>query len=58
MAKVVIANGLTLAGKKYKGGEIADIPSGQARDLIKLGKARPYVPAAAVAVRAAVKGGK
>ncbi|WP_053387000.1 hypothetical protein [Leucobacter japonicus] len=44
MAKVVIANRYVGSdGRAYKGGEVAEVTSGEARVLIGQGKARPHV---------------
>ena len=42
MTKVVVANRLERDGKTYKGGEVVDVKPGEARELIGLGKVRPY----------------
>ena len=43
MTKVVVANRYVDArGRTYKGGDVADVPPGVARELIALGKARAF----------------
>lgn len=63
--KIVVANGLTVDGKTFKGGDVATVSSGEARDLIQQGKARPHTAASvsaeakkAAAPAKAEKGGK
>lgn len=43
MVKVVVANRLVRDDKTYKGGDIVDLPPGEARELRGLGKVRPHV---------------
>lgn len=54
--KVVVANGLTVGSKTFKGGDVATVSSGEARDLIQQGKARPHTEPAEKS--AEKKGGK
>lgn len=42
MAKVVVANRLIRDGKTYKGGDVVDVPPGEARVLLGQGKVRAH----------------
>jgi hypothetical protein len=54
--KVVIANGYTSnSGRVFKAGEVVELPAGEARVVLGLGKAREYV--APVSVEKGVKNG-
>ncbi len=56
--KVVIANGYTAdSGRVYKGGEVAELPAGEARVVMSVGKARDYVASDVVPKDKDVKNG-
>lgn len=42
MAKVVVSNRLSRDGKTYKGGDVITVSAGEARELLSLGKVRPF----------------
>lgn len=46
MTKVIVANRLIVGGREYKGGQVVDVPAGEARDLLRRGKVRPLTQTA------------